>query len=103
MMQNEQLLRAIETGMNQTSELALRLHGDQIQSIAQLERGIRSVTTDIETQSAEAEIKEQRKYLPLVLQDATTANRLNSQASHPSSFLALEYRLSVELPRCAAT
>jgi len=81
MMQNEQLLRAIETGMNQTSELALRLHGDQIQSIAQLERGIRSVTTDIETQSAEAEIKEQRKYLPLVLQDTTTANRLNSQAS----------------------
>jgi hypothetical protein len=81
MMQNEQLLRAIETGMNQTSELALRLHGDQIQSIAQLERGIRSVTTDIDRQSAEAEIKEQRKYLPLVLQDTTTANRLNSQAS----------------------
>jgi hypothetical protein len=81
MMQNEQLLRAIENGMNQTSELALRLHGDQIQSIAQLERGIRSVTTDIETQSAEAEVKEQRKCLPLVLQDATTANR-NSQASH---------------------
>jgi hypothetical protein len=89
--------------MNQTSELALRLHGDQIQSIAQLERGIRSVTTDIETQSSEAEIKEQCKYLPLVFQDAKTANRLNSQASRWSSFLALEYRLSVELPRCAAT
>jgi hypothetical protein len=63
MAQNEQILKVIETEIQHSSQLALRLHDDQIQSVAQLESSIRNVNADIETNIADAQMKDQRMYL----------------------------------------
>ena len=64
---HEQLLTSIDSGIKHSSELVLRLHGEQSQSIAQVENIVSVVGNEVKKQGFQARTQEQCKWFLVLL------------------------------------
>ena len=59
--QNEQQLEAIDAGIKQSLDLAMKNRDEHVRSVARLESSIGNIQTDMESQTAQESSRERRK------------------------------------------